>query len=64
MPHIDGRALADQARTICPSIRVLCVSSHANQALSLGGTTGPELRFLEKPFGLKELLSSIHELLD
>jgi CheY-like chemotaxis protein len=60
----DGRALAEQAQTMTPSLKVLITTAYAASALVHDGRLDPGVELLSKPFTLASLASRIRELLN
>jgi signal transduction histidine kinase len=56
--------LAERAQALYPSIRVLCLSGHADDAIAEHGVLADGVQFLAKPFLLKELTVRVREILD
>ena len=52
--HMNGRQLADAARTLRPELKVLFITGYADKAASAGGLAGQDMEVLIKPFGLDE----------
>lgn len=63
IPATDGIELATRIRRLCPTVKTLFVSQYERQALTLKGTTIEEHEFLQKPFGIAELLGKLASLL-
>lgn len=63
IPATDGMELATRIRRLCPTVKTLFVSQHERLALTLKGTTIEEHEFLQKPFGIAELLGKLARLL-
>ncbi|HEY1934151.1 MAG TPA: ATP-binding protein [Acetobacteraceae bacterium] len=61
---VDGRALADAARTACPAIRILFTTGYARYAPRDACSGGSFGYFLAKPFTLEELGVKVREVLD
>jgi signal transduction histidine kinase/ActR/RegA family two-component response regulator len=59
---VDGRTLADAARTASPAIRILFTTGYARYAMPGGCGSGGH--FLAKPFTLEELGVKVREVLD
>jgi CheY-like chemotaxis protein len=64
LPGLDGPQLAEQARRLCPALRVLYASGYAEE----GGAFVPDPRFrarlLQKPFMPGDLVRTVREVLD
>ena len=63
MPGRSGRELADQFRETIPSLKVLYMSGHTGAESLRPGALPPGSRFLQKPFTLDALVSTVRELL-
>ena len=61
MPGGSGPGLARQLRKIHPGLRVLFTSGYSPQSVNLSDFPGA--RFLQKPFGLDEMLQAVTALL-
>jgi two-component system cell cycle sensor histidine kinase/response regulator CckA len=63
MPELPGPALAQQASSLLPAIKVLFMSGYSDVAMA--GWEGPlgHLPILQKPFAASELLSRVREAL-
>lgn len=64
MPRMNGRALAEELRSIHPETRVLFVSGYPADAIGRRGVINPEVEFLPKPFTIRALLQRVREVLD
>ncbi len=63
MPHIGGRDLANQLRTLRPGLKVLFFG-YADDAAVRHGVTESEVGFLQKPFTTSGLAQKVRDLLD
>lgn len=61
---VDGRALAERARTIRPSLKVLITTAYAASALVHDGRLDPGVDLLSKPFTYAGLAVHIRDVLD
>jgi len=63
MPGMDGPTLADRAKAIHPSLKIILISGYAEEALR---RKGEEVKydFLAKPFSLNELAEKAKSVLD
>ncbi len=59
-----GFEVLEVAQTTRPGAKIMLMSSHADPDLVQQALDGGAVRFLEKPFRLKELLQAVQELLD
>jgi len=63
MPGMDGPTLVRAASRLRPEMRVIFMSGYAEDAFRRGGEKAEELHFLPKPFGLKQLVAKVKEVL-
>ena len=63
LPGMDGRQLADAARTLYPHLRVLLMSGYASAATSAGGFLGPGMALITKPFSVDGLAARIGQMM-
>jgi CheY-like chemotaxis protein len=61
---LNGRELADEARQIRPSIRVLFTSGYTQETMIHHGKLDPGIALLNKPYRKDELARKIREVLD
>jgi CheY-like chemotaxis protein len=61
MPDIDGRRLADLARTIRPGLRVLLTTGYARDLVTIEEGSDPSVSLLPKPFTLEQLAAKLRE---
>jgi signal transduction histidine kinase/CheY-like chemotaxis protein len=61
---MDGRVLADRARTIRTSLRILITTAYAASTLVHEGRLDTEIELLSKPFSYSALATRIRQLLD
>jgi len=64
MAPVDGTTLAQKAREIFPDLEILFVSGYAEDSLRQKLSQIPRVRFLPKPFELKELAEKVKEIED
>jgi len=60
---VDGRELADRARTLKSGIRVLFITGYAENAVISNGQLEPGVQLLHKPFSIQVLASRIKDIL-
>ena len=63
MPDFDGRALAEQIKSLKPDIRVLYTSGYQPEDLEESGIEFPAGSLLKKPFRREELISLVQKAL-
>ncbi len=61
---MNGRQLADAARTMRPDLKVLFITGFAENAILGNGQLGPGMRVLTKPFVMETLASRIREMIE
>jgi len=64
LPKIKGPSLAKDLWQRNPGMKILYISGYADRALINGGELPPGTAFLQKPFGIAELVKKVRELLD
>ena len=64
MPGMDGRQLADAARTAAPELKVLYTSGYADDTLVKRRVRASRVPFIVKPFGATSLASKVRQVLD
>jgi PAS domain S-box-containing protein len=64
MPEMNGRELAARLRESRPELKALFVSGYSASALAPRGVLDEGVHFLQKPFSLEDLASSVREALD
>jgi|SRR5438105_9225738 len=64
MPSMSGRDLVDIVRQSRPEIRVLFASGYTDDAVVRHGVIEYGVDFIQKPFGPKQLLGKVREVLD
>jgi two-component system cell cycle sensor histidine kinase/response regulator CckA len=63
MPNMDGPTLVRAARRLRPEMRIIFMSGYAEDAFRRNAVEAEELHFLPKPFGLKQLVAKVKEVL-
>jgi hypothetical protein len=64
LPHINGRKLAEMARTSRPGLKVLFVSGYSENALVRGDFIDAGMDMLSKPFALDTLGAKVHAMIN
>ncbi|MFA6229851.1 MAG: PAS domain S-box protein [Rhodanobacter sp.] len=63
LPGLNGRQLATQARQLQPQLKILFITGYAEDATFDRASSQGSMEMLPKPFGVKELVSTIQSLL-
>jgi PAS domain S-box-containing protein len=63
LPHVNGRKLAEMARTARPTLKVLFVSGYAEDAIARGDFLDAGMDMLTKPFALDTLGAKVHAMI-
>jgi PAS domain S-box-containing protein len=63
LPHVNGRKLAETARTLRPTLKVLFVSGYSEEAMVRGDFVDVGMDMLTKPFALDTLGAKVHEMI-
>lgn len=63
MDEMNGVELARRLRSYHPRLKTLYLSSHSESSVLYRGIPLTDIRFLPKPFKLKELISTVNDLL-
>ncbi len=63
LPGLNGRLLATQARQLQPRLKILFITGYAEDATFDRASSEGRMEMLTKPFGVKELVSTIQTLL-
>jgi two-component system cell cycle sensor histidine kinase/response regulator CckA len=64
MPGMDGADLARRARREHPRLGILYMSGHPEETLGDKGAVDPDVLLLKKPFGTRELLTTVRKALE
>ena len=64
MPDVNGRELADRARTMRPDLKVLYTTGYTKDAIVHEGTLDPGVDMLPKPFTVDQLARKIRQVID
>ena len=59
MPEMDGPSLLRELRALKPDLKVIFVSGYAEEAFRKNLPEGQQFDFLPKPFGLKQLVEAV-----
>jgi two-component system cell cycle sensor histidine kinase/response regulator CckA len=63
MPNMDGPTLVRAARPLRPDMRIIFMSGYAEDAFRRNEEKAEDLHFLPKPFGLKQLVAKVKDVL-
>jgi len=63
MPAMSGSELAQRLGTMCPGLRVLCMSGYTDEMLAADVASEPARAFLRKPFTPHDLARKVREAL-
>jgi two-component system cell cycle sensor histidine kinase/response regulator CckA len=63
MPNMDGPTLLREVHQHRPDMKIIFISGYAEDAFRKGVDCGTDFRFLPKPFSLKQLASTVKEVL-
>ena len=64
LPGLNGRQLADQARLVRPTLKVLFMTGYAENAAFGNGHLGPGMQMITKPFPVELLARRIQEMIE
>ena len=64
MPNMDGPALLREIRNVRPEVRIVFISGYAEEAFRKSLERDESFTFLPKPFSLKQLASTVKEVLN
>ncbi len=61
MPRVDGAQVIREARKLLPDLPVICISGYTEESVLKEVESLDKLRFLSKPFSLKQLAGAVKE---
>lgn len=64
MPEMNGRDLAQQVQALDPEIKVLFMSGYTADTVAHHGVLDEGIRFLQKPFSIRDIAHKIRQSLD
>ena len=64
MPRVDGSQVIREARKQMPDLPVICISGYTEESVLKEVESLDNLRFLSKPFSLKQLAGAVKESID
>ncbi len=63
MPNMDGPTLVRAAKRLRPEMRIIFMSGYAEEAFRRNEEKTDDMHFLPKPFGLKQLVAKVKDVL-
>jgi len=63
MPEMNGRDLAENLKSRCPSLKVLYMSGYTEDVIAHHGVIDKDINFIQKPFSIRELSAQVKEAL-
>jgi two-component system, cell cycle sensor histidine kinase and response regulator CckA len=64
MPEMNGRDLADKLLSLLPHLKLLFMSGYTADVIAHHGVLDPGVKFVQKPFSMKDLANRIREALE
>lgn len=64
LPGMNGRDMADVARTLRPGLPILFITGYAENAITRQEFLADGMALLPKPFSLNDLLNTVGQMLD
>jgi two-component system cell cycle sensor histidine kinase/response regulator CckA len=64
MPRVDGAQVIREARKLLPDLPVICISGYTEESVLKEVESLDKLRFLSKPFSLKQLAGAVKEAIE
>jgi len=64
MPKMGGEELAETLTRELPQLKIIFSSGYTDKHITRDGILGPNIHFLQKPYGLKALSLKVREVLD
>jgi two-component system cell cycle sensor histidine kinase/response regulator CckA len=64
MPRVDGAQVIREARKLLPDLPVICISGYTEDSVLKEVESLDKLRFLSKPFSLKQLAGAVKEAIE
>ena len=64
MPRVDGAQVIREARKLLPNLPVICISGYTEESVLKEVESLDKLRFLSKPFSLKQLAGAVKEAIE
>ncbi|HOP48639.1 MAG TPA: CHASE2 domain-containing protein [Desulfobacteraceae bacterium] len=64
MPRMNGRALSNRIKELRPKMKYLFMSGYSEELISHQGISDQDIKFIQKPFLLKDIAVKVREILD
>ena len=64
MPEMDGKKCMEEMLQVNPNAKVVLASGYSESGLANGDVTGRAKGFVQKPYNMSQLLTTIREILD
>jgi len=64
MPRMNGRELHGQIVQHYPDLKVLYMSGYTGNVISHHGVLDEDVKFIQKPFSVEDLLCKVREVLE
>jgi two-component system cell cycle sensor histidine kinase/response regulator CckA len=64
LPEQNGRDLANEMRTICPSLKIIFISGYPENVVTRDGIQGEGMFYLPKPFSTQSLTRKVKQVLE
>ena len=64
LPGLNGRQVADAARSTRPHLPVLFMTGYAELAATTGGFLEPGMALIAKPFGIEAMFERVQQMLE
>ena len=64
VPRVGGLEALERLRELRPTLPIVVMSGFASRSLPASVLAHPATRYLPKPFGARELLSTVHQALE
>ena len=64
MPGKNGRKLAEEARALSPSLKVLYMTGYSRNAIVHQGRLDPDVELIQKPLTTEQLAAAVRKVLD
>jgi two-component system sensor histidine kinase EvgS len=64
MPEMNGRELLNKILPLCPTLKYLFMTAHADSAIAHHGVLDEEVHLIRKPFSRKDFLMKVAETME